>query len=550
MKIKEEASSKVDFVLKNNHKYNYLLNKADIINNYINYLVNLNLNENSENELLAFTYYELYKLIKDFNYLLKEKTQEYESWLIKIDNFVKLIKKRQADFLNFKNKNKIIHDIDHIKNNIEEILTNYNQIPDNENIDDIKLRYKKMIESYDGLYKKTINDEANKIKNIKSDVKNLKHNYFEKIDNGEEYYKLYNREIMELFHEANQLHENISSVLQSILNRKLIENKIDNIKREIQEHKKVSQYIKQNGYKNNQDFWDTWKEDILGKKFIYQTLMDNTNVAIWYGLALKIEDLAKQKFINTKSLELKQLIEKWKLYGQALIRDSLDAANFSGLFFTIKSKTSMLDNWQPSIDPNSLSKKGKYYLLIKKLKDLTNEIEKKARNANQKLSRFYDSVVKDDVEQIVPYIKAVGYGFYPQEEFGELMYWSNYYLNQLPDVFQYYKEKIIKPIIDQIKSKSDSANDVSKLEELYNFKYHYTNIYEPFNQKRDNFYYYSDYKTDDKGEKIKNSDEMFILTKQVPNHLKNEYDTARLFFRIERTIGEICKKYALTNPLE
>jgi len=111
-----------------------------------------------------------------------------------------------------------------------------------------------MIESYDGLYKKTINDEANKIKNIKSDVKNLKHNYFEKIDNGEEYYKLYNREIMELFHEANQLHENISSVLQSILNRKLIENKIDNIKREIQEHKKVSQYIKQNGHKNNQDF--------------------------------------------------------------------------------------------------------------------------------------------------------------------------------------------------------------------------------------------------------------------------------------------------------
>ncbi|WP_303923035.1 hypothetical protein [Ureaplasma parvum] len=96
---------------------------------------------------------------------------------------------------------------------------------------------------------------------------------------------------------------------------------------------------------------------------------------IW--ISIKNEDLAKQKFINNKSQELKQLIEKWKLYGQALIKDSLDAANFSGLFFTIKSKTSMLDNWQPSIDPNYLSKKGEYYILIKKLKDLTNGIEKK-----------------------------------------------------------------------------------------------------------------------------------------------------------------------------
>lgn len=132
---------------------------------------------------------------------------------------------------------------------------------------------------------------------------------------------------------------------------------------------------------------------------------------IW--ISIKNEDLAKQKFINNKSQELKQLIEKWKLYGQALIKDSLDAANFSGLFFTIKSKTSMLDNWQPSIDPNYLSKKGEYYILIKKLKDLTNGIEKKARDANEKLSRFYNSVAKDDVEKIIPYIKAVGYGFYP-----------------------------------------------------------------------------------------------------------------------------------------
>ncbi|WP_303923032.1 hypothetical protein [Ureaplasma parvum] len=61
-------------------------------------MANLNLNENSENQLLAFTYYELYKLIKDFNYLLKEKTQEYQSWLIKIDNFVKLIKKDKPIF--------------------------------------------------------------------------------------------------------------------------------------------------------------------------------------------------------------------------------------------------------------------------------------------------------------------------------------------------------------------------------------------------------------------------------------------------------------------
>ncbi|ACI59782.1 putative lipoprotein [Ureaplasma urealyticum serovar 10 str. ATCC 33699] len=545
--IKNEANTKISYVFANNHKLNYLIDKAKQIDNFIKIL---NLNENSGNNWLIYGFSKIWKLIQEFDFILKQKTQEYNNWLTKVDDVIKLLKDKKIELLKFKNKNNVNDaNLNLIQKRIDEILDNYTKAPNDENIDDIKIRYQKIVESCNYNYQKSIKEETNKTKKIKEEIKNLKKDYFNKIENGKEYYKLYDEEIAKLLYEANQLNDNIHSILDHILNRKSLENKFNDLKKEVEEHKKISKYIKENANKNNENFWGTWRENILGKYFVYQNFMDNTNVAIWYGLALKIENLSKQNFINNKVNELKQLLEKWKLYGQALIRDTFDAIGISGLFFTVNTKVRMLENYSPLIDPNRPSKKGEYYILIEKLKNLLNEIQERSRKASKNLQNIYDQVVKDDVEKILEYVKANGYGFSPQEAFNELMTWSNYYLNQMPEIFQHYKEKIIKPVLDQIKTKGNSASDVVKLEELYNYKYNYTNFYEPYNFERDSFYWEKDYKNNDKNEKIKDDEGRYILKKQIPHHLKNEYDTARLFLKIERTIDEVCKKYSITNPL-
>lgn len=151
--------------------------------------------------------------------------------------------------IDLKLNNNIKEDVDNLLQRVEKDLNKCRKIDDSINLIDIKEIYshssKTIIDVSNQLnsYYKLISSKDKTYKGIVSKIEDLKKDYFNKIEDGEEYYKLYGNEINHL----KKNFKNFQSVEDYNNYINYANSKIKEIKEEIVEHRKLSQKIKKDG---------------------------------------------------------------------------------------------------------------------------------------------------------------------------------------------------------------------------------------------------------------------------------------------------------------
>ena len=243
---RSEASHLVNLIEKNRHFYYFALEDQNNLNKLLS---EINLTSKNSSADFKNSYNLLNKTNLDINKKININKKEFD----KTYSDILLLSPQLQDLFNkiidLKLNNNIKEDVDGLLQRVEKDLNKCRKIDDSINLIDIKEIYthssKTIIDVSNQLnsYYKLISSKDKTYKSIVSEIKDLKKDYFDKIEDGEEYYKLYGNEINGL----KKNFKNFQSVEDYNNYINYANSKIKEIKEEIVEHRKLSQKIKKDG---------------------------------------------------------------------------------------------------------------------------------------------------------------------------------------------------------------------------------------------------------------------------------------------------------------
>lgn len=530
---RSEASHLVNLIEKNKHFYYFALEDQNNLNKLLS---EINLTSKNSSADFKNSYNLLNKTNLDINKKININKKEFD----KTYSDILLLSLQLQDLFNkiidLKFNNNIKEDVDGLLQRVEKDLNKCRKIDENINLIDIKEIYahssKTIIDVSNQLnsYYKLINSKDKTYKGIVSEIKDLKKDYFNKIEDGEEYYKLYGNEINHL----KKNFKNFQSVEDYNNYINYANSKIKEIKEEIVEHRKLSQKIKKDG------------NDILNNDYGKSALIRNSyfqepkSFLLMWNTFTKLDMLIKAKFINERPKQIKEFLKQYEERQEYFYRINENVPNLIYTWVIYNNKIRIIKEFYFKDKKENEEFNSFYY----KDKDIDNQLnsllneEREFKNRQERLVRlFYDKVIQDpktneiDEEKLM---KLDDIHFDPEQDIRYLHYHFGSLLTQkVNEIIRHYNQKA-KALLEKIKNNNSYETQKNRIEKLLAKNITYVNNFRGDFNDYEKFYWWT-YKF----QKDSNGDIITSSNSEIPDFYKNEIEVAQYLHELDEILDNL-----------
>ncbi|CAX37506.1 Hypothetical protein MHO_3710 [Metamycoplasma hominis ATCC 23114] len=530
---RSEASHLVNLIEKNRHFYYFALEDQNNLNKLLS---EINLTSKNSSADFKNSYNLLNKTNLDINKKININKKEFD----KTYSDILLLSLQLQDLFNkiidLKLNNNIKEDVDGLLQRVEKDLNKCRKIDENINLIDIKEIYahssKTIIDVSNQLnsYYKLINSKDKTYKGIVSEIKDLKKDYFNKIEDGEEYYKLYGNEINHL----KKNFKNFQSVEDYNNYINYANSKIKEIKEEIVEHRKLSQKIKKDG------------NDILNNDYGKSALIRNSyfqepkSFLLMWNTFTKLDMLIKAKFINERPKQIKEFLKQYEERQEYFYRINENVPNLIYTWVIYNNKIRIIKEFYFKDKKENEEFNSFYY----KDEDIDNQLnsflneEREFKNRQERLVRlFYDKVIQNpktneiDEEKLM---KLDDIHFDPEQDIRYLHYHFGSLITQkVNEIIRYYNQKA-KTLLEKIKNNNSYETQKNRIEKLLAKNITYVNNFRGDFNDYDKYYWWT-YKF----QKDNNGDIILSPNSKIPDFYKNEIEVAQYLHELDEILDNL-----------
>lgn len=530
---RSEASHLVNLIEKNKHFYYFALEDQNNLNKLLS---EINLTSKNSSTDFKNSYNLLNKTNLDINKKININKKEFD----KTYSDILLLSLQLQDLFNkiidLKLNNNIKEDVDGLLQRVEKDLNKCRKIDENINLIDIKEIYahssKTIIDVSNQLnsYYKLINSKDKTYKGIVSEIKDLKKDYFNKIEDGEEYYKLYGNEINHL----KKNFKNFQSVEDYNNYINYANSKIKEIKEEIVEHRKLSQKIKKDG------------NDILNNDYGKSALIRNSyfqepkSFLLMWNTFTKLDMLIKAKFINERPKQIKEFLKQYEERQEYFYRINENVPNLIYTWVIYNNKIRIIKEFYFKDKKENEEFNSFYY----KDEDIDNQLnsflneEREFKNRQERLVRlFYDKVIQNpktneiDEEKLM---KLDDIHFDPEQDIRYLHYHFGSLITQkVNEIIRYYNQKA-KTLLEKIKNNNSYETQKNRIEKLLAKNITYVNNFRGDFNDYDKYYWWT-YKF----QKDNNGDIILSPNSKIPDFYKNEIEVAQYLHELDEILDNL-----------
>lgn len=530
---RSEASHLVNLIEKNRHFYYFALEDQNNLNKLLS---EINLTSKNSSADFKNSYNLLNKTNLDINKKININKKEFD----KTYSDILLLSPQLQDLFNkiidLKLNNNIKEDVDGLLQRVEKDLNKCRKIDDSINLIDIKEIYthssKTIIDVSNQLnsYYKLISSKDKTYKSIVSEIKDLKKDYFDKIEDGEEYYKLYGNEINGL----KKNFKNFQSVEDYNNYINYANSKIKEIKEEIVEHRKLSQKIKKDG------------NDILNNDYGKSASIRNSyfqepkSFLLMWNAFNKLDMLIKAKFINERPKQIKEFLKQYEERQEYFYRINENVPNLIYTWVIYNNKIRIIKEFYFKDKKENEEFNSFYY----KDEDIDNQLnsflneEREFKNRQERLVRlFYDKVIQNpktneiDEEKLM---KLDDIHFDPEQDIRYLHYHFGSLITQkVNEIIRYYNQKA-KTLLEKIKNNNSYETQKNRIEKLLAKNITYVNNFRGDFNDYDKYYWWT-YKF----QKDNNGDIILSPNSKIPDFYKNEIEVAQYLHELDEILDNL-----------
>lgn len=530
---RSEASHLVNLIEKNKHFYYFALEDKNNLNKLLN---KINLTSKNSSADFKNSYNLLNKTNLDINKKININKKEFDKTYADILLLSSQLQDLFNKIIDLKLNNNIKEDVDSLLQRVEKDLNKCRKIDDSINLIDIKEIYthssKTIIDVSNQLnsYYKLISSKDKTYKSIVSEIKDLKKDYFNKIEDGEEYYKLYGNEINHL----KKNFKNFQSVEDYNNYINYANSKIKEIKEEIVEHRKLSQKIKKDG------------NDILNNDYGKSALIRNSyfqepkSFLLMWNTFTKLDMLIKAKFINERPKQIKEFLKQYEERQEYFYRINENVPNLIYTWVIYNNKIRIIKEFYFKDKKENEEFNSFYY----KDEDIDNQLnsflneEREFKNRQERLVRlFYDKVIQNpktneiDEEKLM---KLDDIHFDPEQDIRYLHYHFGSLITQkVNEIIRYYNQKA-KTLLEKIRNNNNYETQKNKIEKLLAKNITYVNNFRgDFNDYEK--FYWGTYKF----QKDSNGNIITSSNSEIPDFFKNEIEVAQYLHELDEILDNL-----------
>ncbi|WP_044329593.1 hypothetical protein [Metamycoplasma hominis] len=530
---RSEASHLVNLIEKNKHFYYFALEDQNNLNKLLS---EINLTSKNSSTDFKNSYNLLNKTNLDINKKININKKEFDKTYADILLLSPQLQDLFNKIIDLKLNNNIKEDVDSLLQRVEKDLNKCRKIDDSINLIDIKEIYahssKTIIDVSNQLnsYYKLISSKDKTYKGIVSEIKDLKKDYFDKIEDGEEYYKLYSSEINHL----KKNFKNFQSVEDYNNYINYANSEIKEIKEEIVEHRKLSQKIKKDG------------NDILNNDYDKSALIRNSyfqepkSFLLMWNTFTKLDTLIKAKFINERPKQIKEFLKQYEERQEYFYRINENVPNLIYTWVIYNNKIRIIKEFYFKDKKENEEFNSFYYNdtdVDNQLKSLLNE-EREFKNRQERLVRlFYDKVIQDpktneiDEEKLM---KLDDIHFDPEQDIRYLHYHFGSLITQkVNEIIRYYNQKA-KTLLEKIKNNNSYETQKNRIEKLLAKNITYVNNFRGDFNDYDKYYWWT-YKF----QKDSNGDIILSPNSEIPDFYKNEIEVAQYLHELDEILDNL-----------
>ncbi|QKX37320.1 hypothetical protein HU154_02185 [Metamycoplasma hominis] len=530
---RSEASHLVNLIEKNKHFYYFALEDQNNLNKLLS---EINLTSKNSSTDFKNSYNLLNKTNLDINKKININKKEFDKTYADILLLSPQLQDLFNKIIDLKLNNNIKEDVDSLLQRVEKDLNKCRKIDDSINLIDIKEIYahssKTIIDVSNQLnsYYKLISSKDKTYKGIVSEIKDLKKDYFDKIEDGEEYYKLYSSEINHL----KKNFKNFQSVEDYNNYINYANSEIKEIKEEIVEHRKLSQKIKKDG------------NDILNNDYDKSALIRNSyfqepkSFLLMWNTFTKLDTLIKAKFINERPKQIKEFLKQYEERQEYFYRINENVPNLIYTWVIYNNKIRIIKEFYFKDKKENEEFNSFYYNdtdVDNQLKSLLNE-EREFKNRQERLVRlFYDKVIQDpktneiDEEKLM---KLDDIHFDPEQDIRYLHYHFGSLITQkVNEIIRYYNQKA-KTLLEKIKNNNSYETQKNRIEKLLAKNITYVNNFRGDFNDYDKYYWWT-YKF----QKDSNGDIITSSNSEIPDFYKNEIEVAQYLHELDEILDNL-----------
>lgn len=530
---RSEASHLVNLIEKNKHFYYFALEDQNNLNKLLS---EINLTSKNSSADFKNSYNLLNKTNLDINKKININKKEFDKTYADILLLSPQLQDLFNKIIDLKLNNNIKEDVDSLLQRVEKDLNKCRKIDDSINLIDIKEIYahssKTIIDVSNQLnsYYKLISSKDKTYKGIVSEIKDLKKDYFDKIEDGEEYYKLYSSEINHL----KKNFKNFQSVEDYNNYINYANSRIKEIKEEIVEHRKLSQKIKKDG------------NDILNNDYDKSALIRNSyfqepkSFLLMWNTFTKLDTLIKAKFINERPKQIKEFLKQYEERQEYFYRINENVPNLIYTWVIYNNKIRIIKEFYFKDKKENEEFNSFYYNdtdVDNQLKSLLNE-EREFKNRQERLVRlFYDKVIQDpktneiDEEKLM---KLDDIHFDPEQDIRYLHYHFGSLITQkVNEIIRYYNQKA-KTLLEKIKNNNSYETQKNRIEKLLAKNITYVNNFRGDFNDYDKYYWWT-YKF----QKDSNGDIILSPNSEIPDFYKNEIEVAQYLHELDEILDNL-----------
>ncbi|MGC7155607.1 hypothetical protein [Metamycoplasma hominis] len=530
---RSEASHLVNLIEKNKHFYYFALEDQNNLNKLLS---EINLTSKNSSADFKNSYNLLNKTNLDINKKININKKEFDKTYADILLLSPQLQDLFNKIIDLKLNNNIKEDVDSLLQRVEKDLNKCRKIDDSINLIDIKEIYahssKTIIDVSNQLnsYYKLISSKDKTYKGIVSEIKDLKKDYFDKIEDGEEYYKLYSSEINHL----KKNFKNFQSVEDYNNYINYANSRIKEIKEEIVEHRKLSQKIKKDG------------NDILNNDYGKSASIRNSyfqepkSFLLMWNTFTKLDTLIKAKFINERPKQIKEFLKQYEERQEYFYRINENVPNLIYTWVIYNNKIRIIKEFYFKDKKENEEFNSFYYNdtdVDNQLKSLLNE-EREFKNRQERLVRlFYDKVIQDpktneiDEEKLM---KLDDIHFDPEQDIRYLHYHFGSLITQkVNEIIRYYNQKA-KTLLEKIKNNNSYETQKNRIEKLLAKNITYVNNFRGDFNDYDKYYWWT-YKF----QKDSNGDIILSPNSEIPDFYKNEIEVAQYLHELDEILDNL-----------
>ncbi|MHA3880411.1 hypothetical protein HDJGFE_00220 [Metamycoplasma hominis] len=530
---RSEASHLVNLIEKNKHFYYFALEDQNNLNKLLS---EINLTSKNSSADFKNSYNLLNKTNLDINKKININKKEFDKTYADILLLSPQLQDLFNKIIDLKLNNNIKEDVDSLLQRVEKDLNKCRKIDDSINLIDIKEIYahssKTIIDVSNQLnsYYKLISSKDKTYKGIVSEIKDLKKDYFDKIEDGEEYYKLYSSEINHL----KKNFKNFQSVEDYNNYINYANSRIKEIKEEIVEHRKLSQKIKKDG------------NDILNNDYGKSASIRNSyfqepkSFLLMWNAFNKLDMLIKAKFINERPKQIKEFLKQYEERQEYFYRINENVPNLIYTWVIYNNKIRIIKEFYFKDKKENEEFNSFYY----KDEDIDNQLnsflneEREFKNRQERLVRlFYDKVIQNpktneiDEEKLM---KLDDIHFDPEQDIRYLHYHFGSLITQkVNEIIRYYNQKA-KTLLEKIKNNNSYETQKNRIEKLLAKNITYVNNFRGDFNDYDKYYWWT-YKF----QKDNNGDIILSPNSKIPDFYKNEIEVAQYLHELDEILDNL-----------